>query len=495
MNRFSFFALCVLLAVCLLGAIVVILYYHSLSRDVKSVNVFNISFSASFNIDTIEHDNLGTEKTYLKIEWNPTTRKMNFQQNEVFSSNYDFDYELFFIMTDDKATIGLSHMNSSLAFCIEDISLLKWLDVFQHIVTVDNWRSDAKSSRCRGDIWFTKHNGDIIEICTYDNHLDYVKYQNDRAMLAKWTTTDERNIRIRSDVLNGPCGNVTYFKCNNLHNVPKVKRDSGISPTTCLFVHGAGENANGNDVKPDLTHYWGDIKSQTSDCASHKFLVYNSRDNGWDEDQIHQHFCNVAATNGIITDTVIFSHSMGNLVIAAALHRQKCTFNQVTSRWYSVQGPWTGSVVANTLSKICRNPTLHQILIRRILRAQGYCKPTEDREFDVYTTLKTDYISPTGIRYHHLIQIGKKFVSGVMCGTSNWGLAKHYTESFALKMMQFYSNLEKPNDGMVALESCKLKDDQFEARSSERYYKDKFNHADGTCRNGGCPCKWYHYMH
>ncbi|XP_033747796.1 uncharacterized protein LOC117332853 [Pecten maximus] len=495
-DRVGYFTLCVLLAVCLLGAIFSLVFVLSPSVDIKSSNnIFNYSFSASFAIDEIERSGIGTEHTYLKIEWNSVARKMHFQQTEVFSSNHDFDYELSLIMADDKATVSLSHLNESLAFCIEDLSISSWFTAFQHLVTDANWLGGSKSEACRGSIWFTKHRHDIIEICTFDDQFEYIIFQKIRAKVMSWTKTEQQNIRIDSNVLNGPCRNIIPITCN-LKNRPKVKRDSGRSPKTCLFVHGAGNLASGNDVKSYMPDYWGEVKSHTTGCASHKFLVYNSRDNGWDKDQIQQHFCNVSSTNRTIKNTVIFSHSMGNLVIAAALHRKKCTFDTNTSQWFSVQGPWTGSVVANTLSDICRKPTFFQKLIRRILRGEGYCKPNEDAEFNVYTTLKTSYVSPTGIRFDDLVDEGRKYVSGVMCGTSSWGQGEDYTDSAALWILQKYSNLGNPNDGMVAFNSCKLQTVvPFKTKSIHAYFKGKFNHADGTCRYGGCPCKWYEHMH
>ncbi|XP_021339428.1 uncharacterized protein LOC110440601 [Mizuhopecten yessoensis] len=495
MNQYHFFALCVLAAVCLLG-IVGILFAKTSADDKQPSDVFDVSLSASLDIETTERNNFGSKKTSLKIEWNPAARKMNFHHTDVFSSDDDSLYELFFIKVEDKATVGISYVNSSVAFCIEDVTLPKWVDVLQHILTVDSWSRGKQSDGCRGDIWYTTYKQDIIEICTNDNQLEYVMHQKRRASVTSWTRTGNQNIHIRSDVLNGPCRDLRQKNYSKEYHIPvKTKRDSGMSPTTCLFVHGAGNNASGNDVLPDFSEYWGDVRNYTSNCASHKFLVYNSRDNGWDEDQIHQHFCDVAATNGTITNTVIFSHSMGNLVVGAALHRQRCTFNQATSHWFSVQGTWTGTVEANTLSNICRHPTWLQSPIRALLRAYGYCKPTENTESDVYTTLNTDYASPTGIGFDNLTDVGRRYVTGVMCGNSSIGLTTDYTESVGMFLLQYYSNLAVPNDGMVTLDSCKLKDEQFKFRSSNPYYIGYINHADGTCRNGGDPCSWYHHMH
>ncbi|XP_060071207.1 uncharacterized protein LOC132551112 [Ylistrum balloti] len=495
MNRTGHVVLGVVIFACIVALVLGLYFGLRKSEDVKSNKVFLDSFSASLDVDTVERSELGTEKTYLKVEWNSDTMNMRIQETEVFASEYDFDYDLVFIMVNDKATVSISHMNTSIAFCLEETSLSRWLSVFDHIVKAKDWISGSQSDKCRGDIWSTNLEDGTIDICTYDNQLEYVAYKERNAMVTSWSRSDKQSINIASDVQNGPCHKVRVVNCSNIHDAPAVKRDSGVAPATCLFVHGAGENVPGNSVLQDQSSYWGNVKSFTSKCVSHKFLIYNSRFNGWDVDHIHQHFCDVAAPNGIISNTVIFSHSMGNMVIAAALHRNKCSFDEKTSRWFSVQGPWTGSAVADKLSSICRNPTFIERLIRRVLRGQGYCKPTENIENGVYTTLKTDYVSDTGVQHNDLINIGKRYVSGVMCGDSSWGLGQDKLESAALWLMQAYSNLGDPNDGMVAFDSCKLKDEVFEARSSHSYYKDKFNHADGTCRHGGCPCRWYHNMH
>ncbi|XP_069117576.1 uncharacterized protein [Argopecten irradians] len=498
MDRRCLYGIIFLLIICLLGALsfaLVVLILPSPVNVSPHKDIFNSSVVASFVIDEIEKRDIGTEKTYLIMEWNSELQKMNFKHTEVFSSNFDFDYNLSLVMADDKATIGLSNTNESLAFCIEDLSISSWLGVLQHIVSDNNWLGGSKAHGCRGNLWYTKHKKDIIELCIFNKQLEYIVYQKIRATVTSWTHSDRRTIHIESNVLNGPCRNVTPLTCN-LPTHPKIKRDSGLSPKTCLFVHGAGNPASGNSVSSSMSEYWGDIHTHTTNCDSHKFLIYNSKDNGWDTDQIHEHFCNVAATNGTIKNTVLFSHSMGNLVIAAALHRKKCTFHNTSSHWFSVEGPWTGSVVADTLSDICRKPSWIQKLIRSLLRSEGYCKPTDNSESDVYTTLKTNYVSPTGMRFDDLVTVGRKYVSGVMCGTSSWGQGADYTDSAALWIMQKYSDLEKPNDGMVAFDSCKLMTSvEFDTHSSYPFYKGEFNHADGTCRNGGCPCRWYDYMH
>ncbi|XP_069105131.1 uncharacterized protein [Argopecten irradians] len=458
-------------------------------------NVFRESFSAFLDINTIEYKDLGSKKGHLKVEWSSETSRLNFQQTDVISPNFDLSFQQTFTVAYDKATIGVSDSNSSINSCLSELPLSQWYGVFNHIVTKDTWINPSKSDGCPGDAWFTELNDDTIEICTSSNKLQYVTFQDTRATVSSWTNTFKRDITIAANTTNGPCQTVTIrSSCENNFDPPKVTRDAGTSPKMCLFVHGAGETPSVNTVRQDLASYWGKIKSYTFNCVSHKFLHYDSKTNGWDSDTIHRLFCDAAAVNGTIRNTVLFSHSMGNLVIAAALHSNKCTFDQRTSRWFSSQGPWKGSAAANKVSDICTNPTFPQRIIRKVLRWNGYCKSNANVEQKAYTTLKTNYISSTGVRFNDLQAKGRSYVSGVMCGTSSWG--EKVGESLGLWFIQHYTNIDGPNDGMVSFDSCKLKTDvNFQDRMSSAYYKDKFNHADGTCRNGGCPCQWYKYMH
>ncbi|XP_069117591.1 uncharacterized protein [Argopecten irradians] len=483
------------LATLLFGTVILIVFFWVSQRAMHPRTLFSIPISVSFDIKANEADENGPGKTYLKIEWNPITARTNFHQRDVLSA--DSRMESFVIKVDDTEAVGLSFMNTTQTFCTEDDSLPEWVGILRHVMLANQWRQDTEAHECQGITWNTNHNGNPIQICIYDDQLDYVTHLNSRAEVTTWTKTDKQNIRIMSDVMNGPCQNVSRVNNITPSKVRKVKRDSGVPEITCVFVHGSGqENSSDNMiVHSNMMGYWGNIRNYTSKCSSHKFLQLNSIDHGWDADSLHQLFCRVAAPNGTISDTIIFTHSMGNLLVAAALYRNYCTFNTTSSRWFSVQGPWTGTVVADLISNICTSPSLIQQPARILFRMLGwYCKSSEESEFESYKTLKTNYISPTGISYDNLTEVGQNYVSGVMCGTSFYGQGRSYQESLAFSFIEYFSYLEHPNDGMVSFTSCKLTNVPFGNRSVNAYYKGPFNHADGTCKNGGDSCMWYHNM-
>ncbi|XP_069119273.1 uncharacterized protein [Argopecten irradians] len=499
MNRIIVGCVIVTIVACILALVLGL--YFGLKTDTGPEQIFRSPFSISLETATVAKQNLGTKKVYLEVEWNPDSSHLNFKQTDVISPSFGLDFQQEFIVADDRATVGVFNVNnfSSLNQCLETITVSQWYGVFYVIVREDHWLAGSESDDCPGEVWSTELNHDTIDICTSDDKIRYVSYQNSHATVSSWTKTFKNGISIaETHEMNGPCSKVAIIDLDYSKDDEPPKPAS--SRVTCVFVHGTGQTPSVNTVLQDLPGYWGKVKSYTYNCMSHKFVHYNSKSYGWDEDSVQQFLCDAAAVNGTIRNTVLFSHSMGGLVIAAALHRKKCFFDPTTSRWFSSQTPWKGSVATNTASRICRNDILPNNPVRGILRWNGYCKPKESALYEVYRTLLTDYVSPTGVRFTDMLTIGRRYISGLLCGTSSIGeghLQLHAVfDSFALSGLQFFGNLKDPNDGMVSFDSCKLRTDvQFEVHSSSRYYKGKINHAEGTCRHGGSPCKWFEFMH
>lgn len=77
----------------------------------------------------------------------------------------------------------------------------------------------------------------------------------------------------------------------------------------------------------------------------------------------------------------------------------------------------------------------------------------------------------------------KSQLTGMMCGTSAYGLNSKY--SVALQLLATIGKLENPNDGMVSFDACSQHiEEGFSNQPSAYYYEAGVNHADGTCRNG-----------
>lgn len=476
----------------------------------NSINLFTFPFRVSLDVEEPDHKKDDGDITcQLKVEWDFSEKKLSLRQTETYTSHptsNNTDFITYFTFADNKATFSVSADDVLLSYCIDDVLPAIWIGVFRNILLIDNEVTRVVSQHCTGTNWVMTTSGKTISICMDGTELVYVLYQDTKGIVSQWSRNSTQTIHNPSRVENGPCSTVllNYSMTCNISQPEPLKKKRDVPQVICLFVHGAGE-------KPDVTDngyfdvnkfkdYWGDIHEYTTECASHRFIHYDSRTNGWDEEQLHINFCNFAATNGVIRNKVIFSHSMGNLVIAAALHQKKCTLDKTTSRWYSVQGPWRGSKVANTLVSYCDSTFLPSKPIRAILKYLNYC--SNNKANQAYKTLTTTYNSPSGISHDDLVDVGKRNVDGVMCGLSAGGLVKDITNSAMLKMIQSISDLEKPNDGMVSFGSCSVTG-TFDSLYNMSYYKGDFNHEDGTCRNGEprrrCskhnPCKWFHYMH
>lgn len=87
---------------------------------------------------------------------------------------------------------------------------------------------------------------------------------------------------------------------------------------------------------------------------------------------------------------------------------------------------------------------------------------------------------------------------GEMCGIDAYGLNSWYSPLF-VALSGFGTGLEKPNDGLVSLRSCRANPTQpFGGLATDLFYQTTSNHADVTCRNGNGlwgddrkPCNWF----
>jgi hypothetical protein len=85
-----------------------------------------------------------------------------------------------------------------------------------------------------------------------------------------------------------------------------------------------------------------------------------------------------------------------------------------------------------------------------------------------------------------------------MCGIDAYGLNSLYSPLF-VALSSLGTGLERPNDGLVSLKSCRVQPGQsFGGQASDVYYQTTTNHADITCRNGNGmwgddrkPCNWF----
>lgn len=261
----------------------------------------------------------------------------------------------------------------------------------------------------------------------------------------------------------------------------------------CVFIHGSGVK----DTQPadtnDTMGYWGGlehISKYTPYCASRHFLHQNTAKRGWDDGEVLKATCDLAvgeASGGSIRDTVVISHSMGNLIFAQALRQNLCSFDAGTSKWLSLEAPWWGSEACDVLKHLCSNTT-SQRLWQWIAKKAHYCDPDVPGEVNLgYKTMSPEYPALQG-----LVEIAERYVHKAICGSSAFGLTSKY--SAALDAIAHEVRYGAPNDGMVRVDSCKLPGRQYESHHSAPFYLAEINHADGTCREGDSkkaqPCAW-----
>jgi len=275
-----------------------------------------------------------------------------------------------------------------------------------------------------------------------------------------------------------------------LHNVPKYE-----ATKDCFFIHGAGvlpddfKTANVGGI--GSKEYWGNMEKFTPQCATRHFIHMDTTNRGWDNPATMDEVCDFISQgsgNTIISNAVIFSHSMGNLIVAAAIHNGVCDIDD-SSSWYNSQGPMLGSRAAKYVTEGCQDPLS---AVRIGAAATGWwCDPNNN--WEAYPSYQS--MDPPIEDLEHVIQNKMK---GALCGSDSWGL--HTLHAPALALIDLITGFGEKNDGMVAVSDCTYTHESKFSTSDHKklFYKPIVNHADGTCQNGDGwwgsdrkPCSWF----
>ncbi|KAL0491158.1 developmentally-regulated protein [Acrasis kona] len=278
----------------------------------------------------------------------------------------------------------------------------------------------------------------------------------------------------------------------------RIEGANGVENTTatkdCVFIHGAGVYGNGSIEEGSFYGYWGNVHLYTPQCKNRYYFNADTIQNGWDSESLQKLACDTIlyksdSKDKVARDRVIFSHSMGNLILGAAIHKGLCDIDVSTTSWYSIMAPWRGSQAANWVGQVCSVSGLTNYLLRKGASALGYCdkgmKPCH-----AYETLIVD--NPALLV---VAETAKSRVKGLMCGVAPWGLTTTYSP--LLRSLSSVVGFPDDNDGMVGISSCNVNKYDFTNDPHSKYYATYTNHADGTCRNGngwmrsGEPCNFY----
>jgi len=193
-----------------------------------------------------------------------------------------------------------------------------------------------------------------------------------------------------------------------------------------------------------------------------------------------------------VRNAIVFAHSLGNLVLTAALQQGACRLDTATTSWYQISAPALGSPVADLLPKLCAEPGLFGSALAALLEKFGYCAP--DRSVNpTYISLSTSY---AGFARYAPRAFLSSHGNGSLCGNSALGLPSF--TGLGLEAMSLAAHFDGPNDGMVSAASCGVTG-AFTNNFQDPFYTGPMNHADSACEEGDGhltaqrPCSWYAY--
>ncbi|KAL3846465.1 hypothetical protein ACJMK2_017452 [Sinanodonta woodiana] len=395
--------------------------------------------------------------------------------------------------------------------CFHQMESLSFYYIIQLVLNATRTYNKYHNT-CNGREWRVEMQNEDIFFCEKAGQLLTVHQNNMKLEVIRWTSPATEYIKVPYSSENCSFKSIDLSPLLGKKNVPPNLETASRKPRyqvkDCLFVHGSGQSpftepVTGYEILSEFESYWGNISYYTPQCKTRQFIRMNTIVHGWDNSTLHDQLCEFAAgKQTIVSNKIIFSHSMGNLIIAAALYRKVCSFNTTSTEWYSIEGPWRGSRAANHIGRLCK--ILYEFPRKWIikLKLDTYCMNGSKIPNTAYTSMKTDYMSPTGITYTDLIDVAKGLVKGVMCGDSPTGLGKRWIFSVCLELVQQIVQDGKLSDGLVALDDCSAVGRTFQDTFESPYYRGSFNHLEGTCIYGDAswtgfrdlkklyPCKW-----
>lgn len=272
--------------------------------------------------------------------------------------------------------------------------------------------------------------------------------------------------------------------------------DATIQQKPCFFVHGVGERGN-NTITNSFVEYWGYVKDYMPQCNSYNFLRMDTKNNSWTSEFLVKKVCSLISGGSMkITNSYVFTHSMGGLIMTNGLMKGWCSIDKSSARLFMSQPPLKGSITARFVNDICKGDYGGSLQVVAV--NMDYCLPNNAGAYPAYFPMDPDNPQLKSLQYAAGV-----FNDGMMCGNCDNAVALcgfgSPQEAAGLKAIAVVSGLQFPNDGMVSLDSCKVPNPKwpFTTDYTQPYYLGAINHADGTCRNGDStiqglyPCKWF----
>ncbi|KAL3658077.1 hypothetical protein V7S43_016920 [Phytophthora oleae] len=271
-------------------------------------------------------------------------------------------------------------------------------------------------------------------------------------------------------------------------------------PRPCVFVHGLGIK-NEMARNRERFYYWGDLKGHAPCCSSMTYTYLNTSGTSWINDALQEKVCKRAmavsesSTNATIADTIVVTHSMGNLMLAGAIANGKCRLSS-SSTWVGLAGPMKGSMCSDFIQASCAGKTT--AVLENVAEFTGKCPPTTGLKSLPYEGGKYSS-TELNAAYKAAQQAYRANVYAVMCGESYNGLTSLYKPIFWM-LGKTVPHVSERNDGMVEFDSCAggFPESKFGNSYRHRFYRAKLNHfdmefisGDSLLNEAKMPGKWF----
>eukprot|EP00644_Phytophthora_capsici_P013250 jgi/Phyca11/560970/estExt2_Genewise1.C_PHYCAscaffold_51041 len=269
----------------------------------------------------------------------------------------------------------------------------------------------------------------------------------------------------------------------------------------CIFIHGMGIDKEEPDNVDSFDYYWGNLTDHAPCCSSIKYAVLDTVNNSWTNDTQQFKVCNRAlavsetSSDSVIKDTILVTHSMGNLMLAGAIASGKCSLDSSTS-WVGLAGPMKGSMGSDFVQASCAGET--NDLLEQVADITGKCPPTNALISLAYQGERFSSVEQDAA-YTAAQEAYTTNVTALMCSEGYSGLVSKYQAEFWV-LGATVPHKSGDNDGMVEFESCAagIPATQFGETWRSKFYRTKLNHydseflyGDGLLSEAKMPVKWF----
>jgi len=265
----------------------------------------------------------------------------------------------------------------------------------------------------------------------------------------------------------------------------------------CVFMHGPGVLPAADAARSGSTfpEYWGDADTHVG-CSQSVFLQLDTTNQPWDSPVLGQQFCNAvaSATTRSISNTIVFVHGSGNLVIGAAVAAGQCSFEQ-SSAWVELQASSNAARMSEVAADICSYRESWDARQQAMQAENNYCVGQGTTLSPGWASVLSTY-QPAGVTWAQVADVIKSHVSGAMCGDHAPGLLDSTQWAVAPQLPEHHRSASVDVNWSTCWD-VEYRDRFSVTDSTSAFYAPSVNYWDVTCRNGDGmygshrqPCGW-----